>query len=257
MSEAVVLTQTVSSIIPGDPSTWTNSVFLTFDIDWAHNEIIADSISLVEQAGVAATWFVTNDTPILDRLRHNPLFELGIHPNFNLLLEGSDRMGSSPVEVIQRIKEVVPEATSARSHSLVHGTQILNLLVQFGITHDLNCLIPESAGITLSPWRMWDDLVRVPYFWEDDVACLFDVRMTQPGSLELLARRPGLKVFDFHPIHVFLNTEHLDRYERTRHLHQNPEELIKYRYKGVGARTRLLELLQVMKSLANNQSDRP
>jgi hypothetical protein len=236
--------QTVSSIAPWDPTTWANQVFLTFDIDWAHHEIIADSIDLVEQVGVAATWFVTNDTPILDRLRRSPLFELGIHPNFNPLLEGSDRMGSNAVKVIERIRDVVPEATSARSHSLVHGSPILNLFVQSGITHDVNCLVPESAGITLAPWTMWDGLVRIPYFWEDDVACLFDVAgMTQTGNLGELACRPGLKVFDFHPIHVFLNTEHLDRYERTRLLHQNPEELIKHRYKGYGTRNRLLDLL--------------
>jgi len=57
------------------------------------------------------------------------------------------------------------------------------------------------------------------------------------------ANRPGLKVFDFHPIHVFLNTELLDRYDRTRHLHQKPGELIKHRFDGEGIRIRLLELL--------------
>lgn len=54
---------------------------------------------------------------------------------------------------------------------------------------------------------------------------------------------PNYFVVDFHPIHVFLNTESLDRYERTRSLHQNPKELIKHRYEGYGTRNRLLELL--------------
>lgn len=55
----------------------------------------------------------------------------------------------------------------------------------------------------------------------------------------------GVKVFDFHPIHIFLNTESLDRYERTRPYHQNPSELIKHRYKGYGTRNRLIELLEL------------
>ena len=64
-----------------------------------------------------------------------------------------------------------------------------------------------------------------------------------------IALRPGLKCFDFHPIHVFLNTENLNRYERTRPIHQNPKELIKYRYQGYGTRSRSMELLE----LANQQ----
>ena len=59
----------------------------------------------------------------------------------------------------------------------------------------------------------------------------------------------GFHVFDFHPIHVFLNTESLDRYERTRSIHQNPKELIKHRYQGHGTRSWLMELLE----LANHQ----
>lgn len=236
--------RTISSIVPSEPSSWANTPFLTFDIDWAHDQVIADCVDLVERAEAMATWFATHATPLLERLRHNPLFEIGIHPNFVPLLNGSRQAGSNVAEVISQLKAIVPEATSARSHSLVHSTQILHGFTQCGITHDVNCLVPESAGITLSPWALWDGLIRVPYFWEDDVACLFgDTDMAHTENLSVLRHRPGIKVFNFHPIHVFLNTEHLDRYERTRHLHQNPAELIKHRYTGYGTRNRLVELL--------------
>ena len=85
----------------------------------------------------------------------------------------------------------------------------------------------------------------VPYFWEDDVACI-DPNVSEVSSL---VRRHGIKVFDFHPIHVFLNTESLDRYERTRPLHQNPKELIKHRFEGYGTRSRLIELLEMVSPL--------
>ena len=58
-----------------------------------------------------------------------------------------------------------------------------------------------------------------------------------------------MKVFDFHPIHVFLNTESLNRYERARPFFQNPKELIKHRYEGYGTRNRFIELLELAKSL--------
>ena len=64
----------------------------------------------------------------------------------------------------------------------------------------------------------------------------------------------GLKVFDFHPIHVFLNTEHMDRYEQTRAWHQSPQELRAHRYEGEGTRTRFLEFLRLTSSERSLQS---
>ena len=43
-------------------------VFLTFDLDWAHEEVIEDTIDLISQSGVSSTWFVTHKSPILDNL---------------------------------------------------------------------------------------------------------------------------------------------------------------------------------------------
>ena len=85
--------RTISSIQVDNASSWEDSIFLTFDIDWVHDSLLAETIDLVEQARVKATWFVTHDTPLLDRLRANQKFELGIHPNFNFLLEGDVRNG--------------------------------------------------------------------------------------------------------------------------------------------------------------------
>ena len=83
----------------------------------------------------------------------------------------------------------------------------------------------------------WTD--KVPYFWEDDVACIEE----DHKSLAELGSLSGLKVFDFHPTQVFLNTNNIELYERTRPLHNNPKELIKHRYEKYGTRNRLLELL--------------
>ena len=65
----------LSEIFPDDPKTY-RGIFLTFDIDWADDDVIGDTIDLVEKAEVKATWFVTHQTPLLDRLRDNPKFEL-------------------------------------------------------------------------------------------------------------------------------------------------------------------------------------
>lgn len=236
----------LTEISPEDDSTWRDREFLTIDFDWAHDEVLSDTIDLVDQAAVHATWFVTHDTPVLERLRSNPKYELGIHPNFNWLLASDSRHGSDAREVIDRLRAVVPEARGVRSHSMAQSTNLLQAFADAGLSHDANHFIPASAGIPLRPWRLWNGMVRVPYHWEDDVSCVYHEKaMAAPGLSDAI-RVNGLRVFDFHPIHVFLNTESMERYERAREFHLVPEKLRKQRNSGSGARTWLMELLSWM-----------
>jgi hypothetical protein len=225
-----------------EPSSWEEKFFLTFDIDWAHDQILADTISLVLSFNVPSTWFATHATPVLESIRSSNLFELGIHPNFNPLLHGKG--GGNCMDVIKELKRLVPDAKSCRSHSVADGAVIRSGLLMEGITHESNLNIPERAGIALRPFVGNCGLTRVPYCWADEHA----FAGKQSDNFDGMLKRIGLVVFDFHPIHVFLNTESFNRYERTRHLHHNPKELIKHRYEGYGTRTRLIKLLE----LANN-----
>ena len=59
-------------IDPSKPDTWEENIALTFDIEWAHDEILLDTVNILEKAGASVTWFVTHDTPILGRLRDHP-----------------------------------------------------------------------------------------------------------------------------------------------------------------------------------------
>ncbi len=231
----------LSDIDPANQASWEGKIFLTFDIDWACDEVINDSIALVESAGVAATWFVTHDTPLLQRLRSNPAFELGIHPNFNFLLEGDPRNGATAAEVLDRLLAIVPEANTIRSHCMTQSSTLLDLFRHKGLTHDSNHFIPAHVQPRLHPWRLWNGMVRAPYFWEDDIHCLYE----DPQALTRALSHTGLRVFDFHPIHVFLNTEDMDRYEQTRALHRKPAELLRHRNKKQpGARNHLIQLLK-------------
>ncbi len=235
----------ISNIVP-DSNPWKDRIYLTFDIDWAHDDVLNYTIDLVESYDVCATWFVTHETPILDRLRANPNFELGVHPNFNPLLNGSLESFKNAYEVLTNILSIVPEAVSVRSHSMTQNTYLLQIFRDAGLTHDSNHFIPSQSKMVLLPWRLWNGLIKCPYFWEDDLHCLF-----KDHSVEIddLIQQEGLKIFDFHPIHVFLNTESLDRYECTRPFHHSPKELIKHSYEGYGTRNRLIELLKLAKSI--------
>jgi len=235
----------ISHIAVRDFEQHVETIYCTFDIDWACDEVLADTIDLVEEADVCATWFVTHDTPLLKRLRENPKFELGIHPNFNNILAASPdpNNGKSAEEIVDRLLALVPEAKSVRSHSTTQSSALLQLFRDKGLTYDCNHFIPHQAGIELRPWYLWNGLIKVPYFWEDDVSALYGDNF---GAIADLTQRRGLKVFDFHPIHVFLNTERMERYEESRPYHRSPEKLLAYRNKETsGARTALKALLEL------------
>ena len=229
----------ISEVSVDDPETWQDKLFLTFDVDWAHDDILEDTIDLIEKADVSATWFVTHITPLLERLRSNPKFELGIHPNFNFLLDGDSTNGKNAKEIVGRLLDIVPEAKSVRSHSVAQNAYMMLYFQRVGLTHDCNHFIPEQAGMELKPWHLWNGVIKVPYFWEDDVVCMYKLNTPVLN----LVHRGGIKVFNFHPIHVFLNTENLERYERTRSLHGKPEELKRHRFDGEGVRKDLLQIL--------------
>ena len=220
-----------------DNDIWDEAVCITIDIDWAHDDVLSDTIDLMEKFSVPVTWFVTHDTPLLNRLRCNPNFELGIHPNFNKKLhENDDR---SVEMILDEITSIVPNAKSVRSHSLVQSSRLLEVFKQYGIQFECNTIIPSQSNLKLRPWMLWNGILKVPHFWEDDVSCLYG----QMEDISYLLKGEGLKVFAFHPIHIFLNTEDLGRYEATSSIRHRPEELKTHRCEGYGARSALLSLL--------------
>jgi len=88
-------------------------------------------------------------------MKENKNIELGIYPNFNFLLNGDFRYGRTFIEVIDYYLKMVPGATSARSHSLIQGSQILNCFESRNIEFDLNTFIPRNANIELKPIKSW------------------------------------------------------------------------------------------------------
>jgi len=218
---------TVNSINVADPQTWDGNVFLTFDVDWAPDGVLEDTINLVEAAGTKATWLLTHDTPLVARLRENPDFELGIHPNFNAMLQRKDGSARRTAEqTIGELMRIVPEAVTVRSHSMFQSSRLLDVFRNAGLLYDCNTFVPRSSEVTLRPWQHWNGLVKVPYFWEDDVHAIdMDNGSSAGWDVEPFLAHPGLRVFDFHPVHVALNTEGMARYESAREHHANADRV--------------------------------
>lgn len=227
----------VGSISLGDRESWEEKWFVTVDVDWAHDDVLGYAIDLVEEAGVYATWLITHKTRWLERLATNPLFELGLHPNFNGLISGDQGGPRSPRAVLEELLAFVPKARVVRSHSIAYSSRLSEIFVELGLTHDLNSYIPRSAAKSLSPWLLPNSQLRIPYIWEDDLE--FPIR-----EIPNWGEWQNFQVINFHPIHLFLNTENTARYESTRHIHKTPKELGEFRNRSLGTET-------IFKSLAS------
>lgn len=231
-----------------------DKVYLSFDLDWADDVVLAALLDRLEALELPATIFITHATPLLERMRANPRLELGLHPNFRPLLRKELQEKGQPEtagELLGRLKDLVPEAVSVRPHCLIDSQDFFPLYAACGLTHESGLMLPFAPGQALRPFRYLSGVIRVPCGFEDNVhflgleegwGRLAAGEPSSPGPAEPSAQRqgcggagdwsagpfleaPGLKVFNFHPIHLYLNTERPARYEAARPYFRNPEVL--------------------------------
>lgn len=217
-------------------------IYLTFDTDWASDAVVGDTVELLDSRGVAATIFVTNASPTTLSLVDHPRIEVGIHPNFNPLLKGE--AGADATSILAALQQDFPRAISIRAHSLFQSSGLQNLYCTRGFRFDLNTFIPSWSRIECKPYREVNNIARIPYFWEDDVYVdALRNHIVTEWDVDGLLSAPGLKVFDFHPIHVFLNTEHMDRYRASVPDVHDVEKLRQHRGTEYGTRNFLSDLI--------------
>ena len=233
---------TIKKIELRNRSSWNKKIFITFDLDWCSDQILLDLLKLIQNSDIEATFFVTHNTPILDKLRRNKNYELGIHPNFNFLVEGDHRYGKTYEEVVDFYLNIVPEAISVRSHSLFDNSRLSKIFYDKGLKHVSNFLIPSSSNIRLKPWKSIFDLSVIPFHWEDDVHCLSNL----DWGIDNFIHKSGLNVFNFHPTHIFLNTYSINEFQKARNDLYKHDKLGKWRNtKYYGTRDFLKDLIKI------------
>jgi hypothetical protein len=173
---------------------------LTLDVDWAPEEVLASVARLIDDAGLRATLFATHESDVLAALPDTH-FEIGLHPRFN-----GDLLEEEPVRAL---KQTYPSARGARSHGLVASSRILQTYVAHGLIYESNIFLPFHDHVR--PVLRFPRFASIPLTWSDDYHLLFSL----PFELSAVhLEGPGLKVLNFHPIHVFMNTESPEHYER-------------------------------------------
>ncbi len=188
-----------------------NSFFLTLDMDWAPECAVNFVADILIERKIKATWFVTNESDALKRImKCDGLFEFGIHPNFF----PNSSHGKNEREILQLMKSLLPGANIMRTHGLYQTSRMLAMAVSdFGIKIDLSLFLPLTPFIT--PHTIYFDhdkrgLIRIPYFWEDDLE-LF--RPQRNFDINAYSKQVGLKIYDFHPLYIYLNYSDMRTHE--------------------------------------------
>ena len=179
-----------------------SKVVLTFDLDWCLDSILEYTIKKLTKNKVPATFFVTHYSPLLDYMKNIEYFELGIHPNFRV---GSTH-GDTEDKVIEHCLKIVPHAVSSRSHGCEISSNKLASLMNNGIQIDCSTFTPNIESLQHSWFRMHNkSIFRISYNWEDDYEFYQKNKKYQFFDIQ---GWPD-KILDFHPVHVYLNSNRL------------------------------------------------
>ncbi len=216
---------------------------LTFDIDWAPDCAIEACLSALSTYNVKATFFTTHHTDLNQEIVRQG-HELGIHPNF---LPHSSQ-GNNVREIIDSCLAYAPNAWCMRTHALVQSSPLLHEIFSHTpqLTLDVSLFMHKAKHVQKSKWA-FDGVScdRLLYNWEDDAEF-------ESGDFSDTAQKffGDLTVFNFHPLHVFLNAPDGSKYKqlkkvlRGRALNELKEkELLEFQSHGAGAKSFLLGVL--------------
>lgn len=197
---------TVSSVLTKD-----FPIALTLDIDWAPDFVIGFCADILAERGIPATFFATHPSPLLEDLKTEPLFDIGIHPNF---LPGTSH-GANLAEIMDTMMALVPDAQCMRTHGLYQTSNMFFAIMQGypQILYDFSLFMPDNHALRPCPFadEGGRSILRIPYQWEDD---LYFPRFAAAPNDDFIFETATYQIFDFHPIHIYLNSPHSAHYNK-------------------------------------------
>ena len=206
-----------------------SSICITLDVDWAPEPVTADTVELLDAHGLKATFFATGPSQVLQSaiLRKH---EIGLHPSY--------QDGVSPQSILAQLRQLWPAARGVRAHGLKSSSALLKMYLDEGLEYNCDPFVPDQE--ILRPFIRLNRLVCLPFCWEDDAhfgsGLPFEI-----GCLGL--DRRGLLIYNFHPVHIYLNTDSDVTYRSAKPDYHDPESLLNKRVKRKGTRTLFLDLL--------------
>lgn len=176
------------------------TIFLSFDIDWVPDYMLQFTADLVSHLDVS--FMHTHASPVSAKIIEH--FPSGIHPN---LQKNSDQ-GESIEEAINFLSNLGVSFKTCRFHTLTAGYPDLIKLSEHGTKLDSSTILFNGKNI-LPTYHHDLDMILAPYFWEDGV---YLRGKNLRGNQNIIDwDTPGLKIFDFHPLDIYLNTSSMNQ----------------------------------------------
>jgi peptidoglycan/xylan/chitin deacetylase (PgdA/CDA1 family) len=190
---------------------------ITFDVDFAPDYMLDEVLEVLDRYDAPATFFATHKSERLQELAAGGRHEVGLHPYTG----PGTTQGGSLEAIVADLRGAYPDAVGNRFHVLHHSYRDLVRLGELGFRYDVSTLRFDTPYLLPALHRDLG-LVLLTYAWEDGIAENANVPLVLAA---VDVDSPGLKIFNFHPMNVFVNGE---RHRRT----------------GAGAATFLVELLE-------------
>jgi len=204
---------------------------ISIDTDWALQPILEDTVNLLNDFNLKSTIFLTN------KIDHSFLsnHELAIHPNY----EGF----SNQEEVIKKTLKVLPsqKTKGSRSHKFYYNSPLMAIYEKLGIEYDSNYYMP-SVKKPEPFFFEWVDILEIPVFFCDDAHFM---KSSKFDLSDLDMEDSGVKVFLFHPFHIFMNTDSEQSYQKMKPNYQEYDFLYKNRQlNSQGTRNLFMKILE-------------
>lgn len=212
------------------------SLHLSADLDWAPDYVLEDFYNLLSTQQVPITLFATHESLMVRKLLALPFVETAVHPNLHQVANEEASLDAA--------LELFPQSRGVRFHRLYYHSGVLGWLRQRQQTYLSNDL--QFLQKNLTPYYDWAGMIRLPIYWEDDVHALYFKNDYNPQLLQ--TSNPGLQVLNFHPIHIYLNTQELSQYTAVKSEIKNQQFVEGRRRSGPGIRTLFLELIKTLQS---------
>ncbi len=230
-------------------------VVLTIDVEWSCAEVIEDVVRLLEERNLRATFFCTH--PGIPLGSH----ERALHPNYrwhgnsqlarpeSATLQHRTEAGLCR-QVIGAVRKMYPEAIGARSHCLYFEYDLLKMYAEFGLHYDSSSFLPMVHH--LQPAALAKGIVEFPIYYMDEWDLSSQATDFTLEKLEL--GTGGLKVLDFHPNLVYLNTSIHEHYLESKAFYHDADWLLQHRRPERGARNLFIDVLDYLAKHAGDVS---
>ncbi len=205
---------------------------VTSDTDWAHQDIWNYMQDILSEYGIKATVFCTN------KLSVSKDHEIAIHPFF--------KNYETEKDVLEDLLRIYPTARGIRSHRLRISSEILDTCSKLGLKYDSSY---QMIWQKTFPFYIRKNLIELPIYFMDDLNIIFKKGFTlkNHGLHNSKDTLSSMKIFIFHPIHVYLNTNDLSHYRMVKDMTQKPDLLVKFRNKGKGTCSLFITLLDYIR----------